>query len=36
MSTEQPAGFNAVSITFNNTIYNAGHWGVIYTNRPSF
>ena len=30
MSTDQIAGFNDVPIIFNNTIYNAGKWGVIY------
>ena len=30
MSKDQIAGFSGVPITFNNTIYNAGKWGVIY------
>ena len=30
MSIDQVAGFNDVPITFTNTIYNAGQWGVIY------
>ena len=30
MGTDQIAGFSDVPITFNNTIYNAGSWGVIY------
>lgn len=30
MGTDQIAGFSAVPITFSNTIYGPGQWGVIY------